>query len=474
MKWYEYIGIVLYVIFAYFINKYGLDNVSILIFLIGIGIASFSLEKGLKFFLLNVLSFSDFSFENMYLEGLDAMPLGGIYMAKLGGATIIVYWSIILTVLILLRRMYLTYTIVRENKLLSLLFFILVISIIGMCLSFMFNTAGLETLRMAISDIGFFINIFIGFFLIYCLVRNRSDYFRYFNIFVVIFMTQIIISFISSSLLLQTHTLFNFTSGTESYLIATVFIYFLIKAQDVKSSKTGKLISIIGLIILIMFLLIVAARGRIFILGFSIVVYLIYKKEFKLLFFAPIVFLIAYQIVDFINPNFLSYFMWKLTTFNPLEEGADSSNVRYISFMNILGESMSNPFYFFFGKGLGGYFEAKFMPFTMDLTKGGAFNASWIIEGKFYRPHGIILYSLLKFGILMSIILFTQLLRYCYKGLVMSSQEQDLHAISVAIFITLPVFFIVIFSTKLQILFGILLGFSWLIYQTVYHKQKFD
>ena len=56
----------------------------------------------------------------------------------------------------------------------------------------------------------------------------------------------------------------------------------------------------------------------------------------------------------------------------------------------------------------------------------------------------------------------------------MSSQEQDLHAISVAIFITLPVFFIVIFSTKLQILFGILLGFSWLIYQTVYHKQKFD
>ena len=467
MKWYEYIGIIVYVILAYFINKTGLSSLSILIFLFGISVAAVNLENGLKFFFLNVLAFSDFSFVNMYVEGLDLMPLGGIYMAKLGGATVIVYWSIMLGAIMFLREIRFVFELFRRNNFLFLLLSVLVISILGFCFSLIFNTAGNETLRMAISDAGFFINIFIGFFTIFYLMKNLADYNRYFKIFALIFMTQILISFVSSYLLLQTQVLFNFTSGTESYLIATIFIFYLLTIQNNSSSRKDKIIGIVGLIILIMYLLIVAARGRIFILGFAIVIYLIYQKKFQLLIAIPLIFLIAYQIVDLINPNFLNYFMWKLTTFIPTDEGADSSNVRYISLVNIVLESMNNPYYFFFGKGLGGYFQAEIMPFTMDLTKGGAFNYSWIIEGKFYRPHGIILYSLLKFGIVMSAVLFFSLLKYCYKGIVYLKAKKNQDPIAISIFMTLPILFIIIFSSKLQILFGMLLGFSYFIYKKI-------
>lgn len=460
MKYYEYILIPLYVVLAYFINKLGLNIVSIAIFSISIIITIIKLDVGLKLFFINSLAFSDFIFENMYLEGLDTMPLGGIYMASLAGNTLMVYWCLFLTVIIFFKKNNEIVYLFKRNLFFKILLIILIASLLG--LSFNLLKGGEYVLLAAISDLRFFINIFVGFFCIYFIVSAsdniNNEIKKYFNIFILIFITQVSISIISSYTLSQSTTLYNFVTGTESYLIGIVFLYILFKFSE-KKATSERVLLIFLLILLIAYIFISAARGRIFLLILSLVVFCIYTKKYNYIIIAPLVILIAYQAVNYINPNFMNYFLWKFTTFNPLGEGGDSATVRYISFINILGESIANPYYFIFGKGFGGYFETIYADFPFDLTGRTAFKQEWIIEGKYYKPHGMLLFSLLKFGVLMSFVLFLSIIRLCYIQVKQVGRSYSLSSIVLTISLTLPIFFTVIYSSKLQILFGMLLGF---------------
>src|SRR5690606_39205976 len=112
------------------------------------------------------------------------------------------------------------------------------------------------------------------------------------------------------------------------------------------------------------------------------------------------------------------------------------------------------------------------------LLREGSFNEAWIREGKFYKPHGIFLYSLLKYGILMTAVVLITIFRYVFKILrylkrnfrSFKGHYKFDYIILVTSSICLPYIYIVMFSSKLQIMFGLMLGFIFVSFQSIKHN----
>ncbi|APG65042.1 hypothetical protein LPB136_06575 [Tenacibaculum todarodis] len=456
-----YLYAIIITIVAYIINDSNIKAASIALFLFGAVLSIVNVKKGLLFFFFISLAFSDFTFEGVFGAGSgeEGAKLGGVYMASFGGLTIMVLWSLILFIVLFSKKIAFSIKKINSNFFFKIFIIVFVFSFLGMV--FNVTSSANYAVQTAFSDVRIFVNTIVGFLTIHVLVNSKKELIVFFNCFVIILVTQLAITIVSSYIISSTRTISNFFSGTESYLAGVIFLYVLMNLINNKGVGIfkRKLFLISVMLIIILFSLIVASRGRLLGLVVAILIYMVFSKKIGYVLLLPVLMLASINIVELINPNFYNYFMWKINTFNPGE--GDSSRVRYISLINIMYELLENPYYLVFGKGLGGYFEAIHMPFDIALGKG-SFNLKWIAEGKFYKPHGIIMYSLLKYGLVMSSILFFSVGQYVSKNLFKSFRQADniLKYISIALLINIPFIFITMFSSKLQIMFGMVVAFA--------------
>lgn len=464
-----YIFSIIYTILAYYINSLNLVPFSIALMVFGILLLVFDLNKGTLFFFISSLVFSDFTFEGTYgLEyGDEGIPLGGIYMASFAGSTLIVFWSLLFLLITFLKKGNIILKFLKKNFFFQLFLIILFFSLIGMV--FNISSIAKEAITSSVSDFRIFVNTIVGFSSIILITNSKNDLKKYFNSFLIILLTQLFITLISSYFISNSgiRTVYNFFSGTESYFIGILLLYILMNMsfKNAKILFNNKFIGIISLIVVFLFMFVVAGRGRMIGLIYAFLVYLIFSRKIGYVFVIPFFIILSIYIVDLINPNFYNYFLYKLNSFSVTNESSQSSSVRYISLINIISELLDNPYHFIFGKGFGGYFEANELAFTSDLEKG-AFNSRWVAEGKFYKPHGMILYSLLKYGLVMSLLLFYRIGKNSFNKLVVLSNHKntELKAIAVSLLINIPFVFVTMFSSKLQIMFGMTLAFSQISY----------
>jgi hypothetical protein len=459
-----YLACIISTVAAYFINVGDYVVLSVIVTLIGTVISAIDIKKGCVFFFIMALAFSDFTYEGV-LDADNEATFGGIYMANLGGGTIMVFWAIINFGLIFVHKGNWASQRLKENK----IFLVLVISFFASIVGFACNittTANL-VLQTAVSDVRLYVNVFLGFLTLLIIVRKMSDLVKYFNAFILILLTQIIIVIVSSYNISQVKTIYTFFSGTETYLIGIMMLYFLFLLKQHKkqfNTQAPKLLLIIGLFIVILFLFIVPSRGRIIALLFAMLLYLIYSQKWQYAIVAPIFIVLAIYVVQIINPNFYNAFLFKISTFDPDAEGADSSKVRYIEAVNILGELFTNPYYLVFGKGFGGYFGTEFMSYRGIPLGVGSYSPAWIAEGKFYKPHGTWLFLLLKNGFIMACTFYYYVFNMLVKGwrFFKKAPQSIYKIIGLCVLFILPYVSVIMFSSKLQIMFGMLVAFSYL------------
>jgi hypothetical protein len=420
------------------------------------------------------LIFSDYTFEGVMGEN-DVTSLGGIYMSTIGSSTLMVYWALINIFLLFIKKIGWIINNLKGKRIFTVLIITFFFSIFG----FIYNvtTPANLVVQTAFSDVRIYVNVFLGFLTISFIVESRNDLIKYFNSIILVLLTQLAITIIASYAVSRIQTIYTFYSGTETYLLSLPFLYFLFLIQQKKrnpaNSSIPTLFLIGGMLIVILFLFVVPSRGRIFALIFPLAIYLVYSKKWQYVLLFPLLVIASIYLVHLINPNFYNYFLWKLTTFNPHAENADSSRMRYVEFLNIIGEVSSNPYYFIFGKGFGGYFQTDFFGLGSFSLGRGSFPQPWINEGKFYKPHGSWLYFILKFGIVMTVFFYY----YVYK--LFSDAWKTfkklpfnfIRIIGLCFLFNLPNLSIIMFSSKLQILFGVLIGF---LYLSLKYSKKQD
>src|SRR5690606_4127007 len=286
---------------------------------------------------------------------------------------------------------------INSNPIFKILLITLGFSIVGFGINL--TSSANDLLNSAISDIRIYINTGLGFLTVSLIIDDRSKLKKFFNAFVLILLTQAALTIIFSYFYSKSYLIYTFFSGSETYYNGIIVLYFisLLQAKKIRPTiRYNSLLVLMGVFVIILFLFVVPSRGRILALAVPLLLFLLYTKSWKLVVIIPILVAVALSIVDIINPNFYKYFLWKTSTFNPMAEGAESSRIRYIELVNILGELFSNPYHLIFGKGLGGYFETHFMTFSGIKLGDGSYPEKWIQEGKYYKPHGTYLYFLLK------------------------------------------------------------------------------
>lgn len=471
-----YVIAILSTIIAYWINVKSLTNISVIIVVSGVIISIFDIKRGCQFFFLAALVFSDYTFESVVgsPDIGQSVSLGGIYMANMGGATLMVYWALLNVILMFIKRGGWAINKIRTSAIMKILVIIFLFSIIGFAINLVIG--GLDVLRTAISDVRMYVNIILGFLTVLLIVTDRNDIKKYFNVFALVLLTELVITIASSYFTSQNRIIHTFFSGTETYYNGVLFLFLLLLLKErkkVAEIHISPIFIISALLIVLLFLFVVPSRGRMIALGFPVLVYLICAKRWKLLISIPVFLFLAIYLVQLINPRFYDYFLWKFSTFDPNAAGADSSAVRKVEMINIFGELFTNPYYLFLGKGLGGFFQTGFMNFTGVSLGTSSYPAEWIAEGKFYKPHGTLLYLLLKNGVVMTCLFYYYIIRLFTKGIKVFKNKVHSYnkIIALSFLISLPAVSVIIFSSKLQIMFGMMIGFISLALQFMHYEE---
>ena len=191
------------------------------------------------------------------------------------------------------------------------------------------------------------------------------------------------------------------------------------------------------------------------------------KKKSVLILFSllPLVFVF----VAIWNPDTANYFMWKVTTFFPSEADSSgkmesmSSMVRFVELLNILGLHLDQKYTFIFGTGLSGYFNSDYYSYPFNLYGISSYPDEWIKNDTFYKPHGSILYVLLKFGLIGFCLIFGTVALLVKKSVYVFKENRlgnNLNFILISIACFLPFLFVVNFSSKLQLFSGVLFGLA--------------
>lgn len=457
---------VLLTVCAYLINVNGLNEVSIVVVTVGVLLTLLNTEKGCQFFFIMALAFGDYTFNYVYgTGGSQTASLGGIYMATIGGSTLMVYWGLLTLGLIFIKKANWVASSLWSKRIFKILGVMFISSIVGFTINLIIG--GKYVLTAASSDVAFYIYIVLGFLVISVIVKNRRDLKRYFNVFLLVLLTHLIITIIASYITSLQSLIFTFFSGSGVYydtVLLVFLLFFLKERKKVQSVNISPTVIFSGLIIVLLFLFVVPSRGKMIALGLCFLIYSIYSRQWKLLFIMPVCFLAAIYLVKLINPNFYQAFLFKFSTINPYAEASNSSTIRLIELKNIIGELFSNPYYLIFGKGLGGFFQTDFASFASVHLGTHSYPAGWIAEGKFYRPHGTIIYLLLKNGLVMTIVFYYAIFQLFRKGTKLFKNKIHSYSkiIAISFLFCLPVLSLIIFSAKLQIMFGMMLGFIFL------------
>jgi len=143
--------------------------------------------------------------------------------------------------------------------------------------------------------------------------------------------------------------------------------------------------------------------------------------------------------------------------------GSGSADIRWISLVNIWATLIKNKSVLW-GQGLGGGFRDDYQPFPLKLyilEGGAAFSPEEARSRHFVRPHGGPLWVLLKMGLMGIIVYYGTAVIMFLKGVKygLRCKEWRSRALVLGLVSSFPIlFWEMIFTTKLTVMFGVVLG----------------
>jgi hypothetical protein len=146
-----------------------------------------------------------------------------------------------------------------------------------------------------------------------------------------------------------------------------------------------------------------------------------------------------------------------------LGQGVGSADIRWLSLLNIWA-TLSRNRSLLWGQGLGGGFTDQYRRFPevlYQLKGGSAFTEEEMISGYFVRPHDNPAWVLLKMGIIGVLIYYGFVASLFWKGVRYASRFGDAYsrALVLGLVSSFPILFLTrMFTTKLQVMQGVLLG----------------
>jgi len=442
-------------LFSFIVSYYGPPFFPLVYLFIWMGILTLtSLKNATIFFLLVMLVEGDVS----KYGPLEEASYISVYTTYIFGKSLSLIWTVLNFILFSF-----TYFKWKKTNVDKFVFPFLLLLIISLC---MVITNDRFSVKIFVSDLGYFINFFTGYLAVILFIKVPKDIINFFSCIVVILITKaFIIAF--DSVFMSLFGFFNtYAVETGAYLMPIALCYIFLTYSDKKAVNTVALVGIF------LFLMMSASRGRIFISGVMLLFtsYVAGKKKAVLILFSflPVIFLL----VVLWNPDTANYFMWKITTFLP--SGADaggkvesmSSMVRLIEFLNIIGLHLDQKYTMVFGTGLSGYFTSDYYPYPFNLHGTSSYPDEWIDNNTFYKPHGSILYVLLKFGLIGYCFIFGTVALLVKKSVYIFNKKvlnDKLNFILISIACFLPFLFIVNFSSKLQVFSGVLFALTCLL-----------
>lgn len=433
-----------------FFNQYfGSEYVVYGILLFGIGLSVRSLHQGALFFITILLLFDDFPFKPQ-----ENLQFYSIYTVTFFGQTLTKILSIWLFGMVI-------YQAIKDRKVIvGNLFSKVFIGL--MILSIIVGVASLnyQYKLSFINDFRFFFNYIVGFGLAAYLLSRKSYFKIVFPLMTIIFLSKIIVLIGTSIVLLNGEALYTLKTGTGSYLIIFIVCYLI----HLFTEKKYFFYSSAGLVLALSLLVLSASRGRMVITALAIVLYLIAIRKAKYLPLIAVFAGVAILGIAYLNPTFIDYTIWKLSSFIPQKGSAQSAYVRFVEMSNILHKNFTELKSFLVGDGLGSYWNSKYEEYPFELMNTSSYPDDWILRDRFFKPHGIVQFLLLKSGFIGTLMFYGSLIFLMIKNFMQYGKNQILNKESSSfvtiIGIGLIPFYLIAFSAKLQLFGGIMVGIS--------------
>ena len=423
-------------------------NGVLFIFITGIIVSIINRRSGFIYYIFTVFIFDDIPYDLKLVEtfvSIDTLYILGQTATKL--------WSLIWGAIILHDYFKLKYKMPNDplRKTISVLF--LISFTVGIIRGNFLNAGPF------INDFRFFINFFIGYYGIILYMKSTEDIYNVFKILGLIFIAKLIVMISQTFLLLNNFTVYTMTGDTGLVLAPTfLLIYYSLLKQN---SKT---INAIAITLCILSFGIASARGRIFILIFQIILFLFASKKLKRIPLFAFTILFCFSLIPLIDENIYNFLVWKLQSFSPDSDTSESSIVRLVEYKNIISQNAKDFFGAAFGQGLGGSWSSKDYQYPFNLYGKDAYPDEWITNDKFYKPHGIIQFSILKFGFGGFLFLYGLIFIHFFKvktqinSIKETIQIERYKDLTLSLFTGVCMLFIISYSSKHQFFLGVFLS----------------
>ena len=317
--------------------------------------------------------------------------------------------------------------------------------------------------RIFISDLGYFINILLGYTIVRANAGSPERFTSFFGLVILALMAKVFAVIMDAALFSRGQGLMTIMPGSDSYLMSALVLSAIVTLGQTRGVALAKRLGPIAVIVLTLgYFVLTAARGRMISGILSLFIFLYAFKLKHALAYVVLAVISLVALLQFMPQEYLGYLSWKLGSFAASTEGGESALVRVVSLQNILAQQWDTIYQIFTGTGMGGYFTSQYYPFPIILTDG-AFPDEWVLADRFYKPHGTLMFLLLKVGLVGLLAILGTVAWQNFK--LLNALRCDSHSalrvrrvVLVSASLIFPLM-LVNFSPKLQLLTGALLGF---------------
>jgi len=261
-----------------------------------------------------------------------------------------------------------------------------------------------------------------------------------------------------------------FDTGKKIVPIFTV--YFFMLARNYREIGASPLVSFLFkfmVVVTIMLSVSIASRSTLAFLILMMLVALYFDtngilRYVKNLTYLMLIIISIIVIISIIQPDSINYILWKMRSALEIDLEADkfsstSAIVRYVSLLNIFYQHLSEGT-LAFGAGAASYFNDSYVHFPFSIYNKSAFPDEWINNGTLFKPHTTPIFLFLKVGLIGTIFYFWSYWK------VFSSARNKLNLINdnflriscIVLMVSLLILTVNNFSSKLQIIAGIVVG----------------
>lgn len=448
-------------------SKAGIKSVAYGLFALGVLLLITKVRWGILFYISVFLLSTDTP------SIAETESLVSIYTISFGGFSIMVIWTLVVLVILLFVFVYKgSFFDLKKNSFDKGLIYIGGL-FAGAAIIGVLNLT--QNPRIYISDASYFINMAVAYFAVRVFFR-REEKLNTLVIFIIscigVRVTAGLIYYLLGIGSIAPHIVKPVMDSSRNLfhflpLLGIAVFYF----RGIQRST--KYLFLVFAIVGTLNVLFYASRGNLILLGVSIFILAlllrqpgrrkseVFRKTKRIFFPVTVLILTSILIMHYYRPGSLNYVWWKIRSTVGIDSPREISapGVRLLEAKNI-AIHLWDKGTIIWGQGLGGWFSDKYIPYATKLFGGNAYPDEWILQSKFFKPHGSQLVIFLKMGLLGVILYFGTLFWMFLKGWKLSRNVSQIYwrSICSASVVFLLTLYIKNFTSKLQIFLGILLA----------------